>query len=251
MVSTGMKKLQKIAVIKDGPYMVCGNVPLAKEISVVDEEDNPTTWEKGKKYPDQESYKLCRCGKSGNKPYCDGTHRNINFDGTETASMKKYIEQAEKTTGPDLELTDAENFCASGRFCHRGGGTWGLTEDSSNPAARQMAIQEASNCPPGRLVAWDKKTGKAIEPQFEPSISLIEDPQAKVSGPIWVKGKIQIESAEGTNYEVRNRVTLCRCGESGNKPFCDGSHIKAGFTDENESNAAESVKKTREDKHGA
>jgi CDGSH-type Zn-finger protein len=31
-------------------------------------------------------------------------------------------------------------------------------------------------------------------------------------------------SADGKAYEVRNRVTLCRCGSSNNKPFCDGSH---------------------------
>ena len=40
----------------------------------------------------------------------------------------------------------------------------------------------------GRLVVWDKKTGKAIEPKFEPWLGLIEDTDKKVSGPIWVRG---------------------------------------------------------------
>ncbi|MCJ7713336.1 CDGSH iron-sulfur domain-containing protein, partial [Candidatus Bathyarchaeota archaeon] len=53
----------------------------------------------------------------------------------------------------------------------------------------------------------------------------------KVSGPIWVKGGVIVESSDGTSYEVRNRQTLCRCGKSENKPFCDGTHIKAGFND--------------------
>ena len=43
-------------------------------------------------------------------------------------------------------------------------------------------------------------------------------------GPIWVRGGIPVASADGKTYEVRNRLTLCRCGRSANKPFCDGSH---------------------------
>jgi CDGSH-type Zn-finger protein len=50
------------------------------------------------------------------------------------------------------------------------------------------------------------------------------NPQAGVVGPIMVRGGITIEGADGTVYEKRNRVTLCRCGKSKNKPFCDGSH---------------------------
>jgi CDGSH-type Zn-finger protein len=55
--------------------------------------------------------------------------------------------------------------------------------------------------------------------------------QEKVQRPIWVRGGICIESADGTPYEVRNRVTLCRCGASANKPFCDGQHAAVGFED--------------------
>ena len=39
------------------------------------------------------------------------------------------------------------------------------------------------------------------------------------------EGRIPIQSADGTEYEVRNRATLCRCGRSHNKPFCDGTHL--------------------------
>ncbi len=106
-----------------------------------------------------------------------------------------------------------------------------LTLRSADPQKKEIAIRQAGNCPAGRLVARDKKTGKPIEPPFPPSISLIEDPQEKSSGPIWVKGGVAIESEDGYAYEIRNRVTLCRCGKSKNKPFCDGLHIKVKFND--------------------
>ena len=38
-----------------------------------------------------------------------------------------------------------------------------------------------------------------------------------------------IEGADGEAYEARNRVTLCRCGASNNKPFCDGKHVEINF----------------------
>ena len=50
-------------------------------------------------------------------------------------------------------------------------------------------------------------------------------------GPLWVTGGIPVTSPEGTPLEVRNRVTLCRCGASANKPLCDGRHKEAGFSD--------------------
>ena len=75
------------------------------------------------------------------------------------------------------------------------------------------------------MVVWDKKTGKSIEPKLEKSVGLIEDPDLDSSGPIWVMGGIPITSEEGDQYETRNRVTLCRCGKSKTKPFCDSSHF--------------------------
>jgi hypothetical protein len=93
----------------------------------------------------------------------------------------------------------------------------------------QHAIREAGNCPSGRLVARDVSTGVAIEPKFTPSIGLIADPDAGVAGPLWVRGGIPIFSADGEPYEIRNRVTLFRCGGSSSKPFCDGTHMDNNF----------------------
>lgn len=230
-----MKKKQKILISKNGPYLVSGNVPLAKEISVAKSIGEPENWEKGKKYPLQKSYALCRCGKSKNKPFCDWSHIACKFNGTETASREKYLDQADILEGPELDLTDAENLCSLARFCHLAGGTWENVEISDNPEAKKMAIQTACNCPSGRLTVRDKETWKPIEPKLEPSIWIIEDPEANVSGPLWIRWGIEITSEDGIPYESRNRITLCRCGKSRNKPFCDGSHIAYRFNDGDES----------------
>lgn len=230
-----MKTNQKVTIAKNGPYLVSGKLPLSKVVSTVGRCDEPEEWKQGKQYPKQEKYSLCRCGKSQNKPYCDETHAKIGFNGTEKASQKQYKDQAEIIYGPKLDLTDAKEFCSTVRFCHLAGGTWHNVEISDNSNAKKIAIKTACNCPSGRLVVWDKKTKAPFETKFDPSIEIIEDPQKKVSGPIWVKGGIELESADGTKYETRNRMTLCRCGKSNNKPFCDGSHINVRFNDGDES----------------
>jgi hypothetical protein len=122
------------------------------------------------------------------------------------------------------KLKDAEILCASARFCHRGGDIWPQISQSDDPKLKQNAVRNACDCPSGRLVIIDKETCKIIEPELEKSIGFIEDPGIGVNGPIWVRGGIPIDSAEGMPYEVRNRVTLCRCGKSTNKPFCDSNH---------------------------
>ncbi|WXG44487.1 MAG: CDGSH iron-sulfur domain-containing protein [Promethearchaeati archaeon SRVP18_Atabeyarchaeia-1] len=216
---------QRIKVSENGPYLVSGGIPLFTLTICTDATGDPSGWRVGKKYPLLESYSLCRCGQSRNKPFCDGTHAKINFNGTETASREFYIKQAERMNGPDIELTDNRSLCSRVRFCHRAGGIWNLIPESGNSKARAMAIKEAACCASGRLVVWDKKTGKQIEPRFQKSIALVEGPQEGASGPIWVRGGIPIESADGSTYEIRNRVTLCRCGKSSNKPLCDGSHV--------------------------
>jgi CDGSH-type Zn-finger protein len=225
----------KIMVTKDGPYLVSGGLPIDKQIIGIGKEGEPETWIQGKKVPAGETCALCRCGESKSKPFCDGTHGKIKFNGTETASKKTHDKQAKVMDGPTLKLEDVPALCAAARFCHRGGGTWELTHHSEDPKARELAIEEACQCPSGRLVESDKKTGKVFEKEFTQSISLIEDPQNKVSGPIGLRGGIPVESSDGTTYEVRNRQTLCRCGKSLNKPFCDGSHIDEGFNDGDES----------------
>jgi CDGSH-type Zn-finger protein len=228
---TKIKAEVKVVVTKDGPYMVSGSVPLAKQTIVSDAAGDSQEWRAGESLPAQASYALCRCGHSKNKPYCDGTHAKVRFDGTETASREPYLKQAQLTEGPTLSLTDAEALCAFARFCDPNGQVWNQVEQTDDPRVSKMFVRQVNNCPSGRLVAWDRATGKPVEHTLPVSIGIIEDPVEKVSGPLWLRGGIPLVAADGTVYEVRNRVTVCRCGASKNKPFCDGSHAAVKFHD--------------------
>jgi len=214
----------KIRVLKNGPYLVSGNTPLIKMTIQCNNQGIPDKWLIGEKLQTPETYALCRCGKSLNKPFCDGNHVKVNFDGTEVSDNDPFDKMAKTIDGPTLKLKDAEILCASARFCHRGGDIWPQIPKSDDPKLKQNAVRNACDCPSGRLVVIDKVSGKMIESSLEKSIGLIEEPAIGVDGPIWVRGGIPIHSADGKLYEIRNRVTLCRCGKSTNKPFCDSSH---------------------------
>jgi CDGSH-type Zn-finger protein len=216
----------KITVLMNGPYIVTGRVPLITMEICKDEDTDRLIWREVKKHPIKKQYALCRCGQSGNKPFCDGTHTKVHFDGTEAGDFEPFSAGADVIPGSLLTLIDNKHLCVHAGFCTRAGRIWNLVQQSENPEARDIAIEEACNCPSGRLVIVDNATGKEIEPEFEKSIVVEEGPHRGEHGPLWVRGSIPIESADGKQYEIRNRVTLCRCGESKNKPFCDGSHVE-------------------------
>jgi CDGSH-type Zn-finger protein len=222
----------KVKVTENGPYMVTGGLPLRKETIGTDSAGESVKWSNGRQYPTQSTYALCRCGQSQNKPFCDGSHAKVGFDGSETASREPYRRQSTMMQGPSLSLSDAEKLCAFARFCDPNGQVWNLVNETDEAGARKSFLRQVAECPSGRLVAWDNATGHAIEPKYELSIGLIEDPAQQCAGPIWLKGGIQVIGSDGFHYEVRNRVTLCRCGASKNKPFCDGTHASIRFEDE-------------------
>ncbi|PTT93200.1 iron-binding protein [Pelomonas sp. HMWF004] len=230
--------MNKITISLNGPYLVRGTMPLAHQHIVTNAQGESIAWQEGEAVaaPAPGPYALCRCGQSATKPFCDGAHQRVGFDGTETASREPYDVQAKHIEGPTLVLDDAEALCAFARFCDPKGQVWHLVQSSDPPAAR-LVEQQAGDCPGGRLRARQRAQaqsgGHDIEPHFEPSIGLVQDTAKGVSGPLWVRGGVDVFSADGSAYEVRNRVALCRCGASGNKPFCDGSHVASGFNDAN------------------
>ena len=213
-----------IKVSSNGPYIVSGGIPLFGMTIECDNRGTPARWVKGENLKTTQNYALCRCGQSNNKPFCDGTHFKVNFDGTEDSTNETFEKMAKVIDGPELKLKDAEVLCASARFCHRGGDIWDQIHETDSEKTKKNVIQNSCDCPSGRLVIVEKKTGRIIEPVLEKSIGVIEDPSIGASGPFWVRGGIPVYSADGKLYETRNRVTLCRCGKSTIKPFCDSSH---------------------------
>jgi CDGSH-type Zn-finger protein len=219
----------RVTVTQDGPYMVTGGVKLSEQIISTGPDGSSEAWIERDLPAAGPRYALCRCGQSSKKPFCDGTHVKVGFDGTEVADRSPFLDQAKTLDGPSLALLDVESLCAFARFCDPNGQVWSQVAATDDPDVHLTFIRQVQNCPSGRLVAWDKASGTALEPELAQSIGLIEDPAEACSGPIWLRGGIALIAADGKEYEVRNRVTVCRCGESKNKPFCDGAHAAIKF----------------------
>jgi CDGSH-type Zn-finger protein len=79
-------------------------------------------------------------------------------------------------------------------------------------------------CPSGALTYTDK-AGTPESPPVENALTV------SYNGPLFLHGELQVEGAPEDMPGLGFRVALCRCGQSKNKPFCDNSHIAAGFED--------------------
>ena len=221
----------RIVIQKNGPYEVYGGIPLHIQQILANEQGRSWEWEEGRAFETEKSYWLCRCGQSKDKPFCDNSHLTNGFDGTETASRQPYDSLVRQFDGPTLVMGDVGSLCANARFCSAMGRIHNLIPNTDDPDVREIVLREVRQCPAGRLTVYDKITDQKVEQLLEPSIGVVEDIPMSRSGPLWVQGNIPIVSADAETYEIRNRVTLCRCGASRNKPFCDGSHGRVNFND--------------------
>ena len=221
-----------IEVTKNGPYRVHGAPPLHVQRITPNNTGHSWTYDQGQAFEAKDGTTLCRCGHSKNKPYCDGSHLRAGVDLTETATFEPMLEQRQTTEmdGPQYSLTDNELYCAYGRFCDNGDRFWNEVMEPGEKHA-ELAIYMAHHCPSGRLLVWDRSARTPVETAEPASLSLLEDPALGVSGPLMLRGGVRVQSANGESYEIRNRQTLCRCGASSNKPFCDGSHASMKFND--------------------
>lgn len=222
-----------VTVTEKGPYLVYGRPPLAEQFIMPNESNESWYFQEGKHFSTEaEPTSLCRCGASKRAPFCDGSHESAAWDPRLTSPEEALLDTVEVTEGETLAMTDNPKYCVFARFCHPQGDAWTLTEQSANPEARHLAIREASMCPSGRLMAWDKASGKPYEFRFEPSLGLIEDITIGSSGGLWIRGGIPMLRENGETYEIRNRVVVCRCGQSANKPYCDGTHATIKWRDD-------------------
>ena len=213
----------KVKVKENGPYVVTGGVPLRRKEPVISEHGEPLTWIAKSVTDDGAAYALCRCGDSQNKPYCDGTHAANDFDGTEAAESPAYDERRTSHPGTGIEMFDDRGTCVHAGFCgNQVTNVWKMAPKTDDTIVRSQMMAMIERCPSGALTY--EVGGEAVEPDLPVEVSIIPD------GPIWISGGVSVERSDGQAMEVRNRVTLCRCGHSANKPLCDGSHKEAGFS---------------------
>jgi len=199
-----------IDVKKDGPYVVSG------ECAVYDAD--------GKTLPVRSTFALCRCGNSSRKPFCDGTHAKIGFGGRRLASGGHGAAQAYR--GKRITIYDDRSICAHAGICtDRLPGVFRMGQEpwiDADAAAAEDIIALVRRCPSGALSHSADGAPPARETR-EPTIVCSKD------GPFHVTGEVALRAAAGIAPRFPDRYTLCRCGASKNKPFCDGTHWAIGF----------------------
>jgi len=211
-------------------------VPLVRQKKVVADNPDPKgfrdaiTWQRTALLQTEDTYALCRCGQSRNKPFCDGSHARVGFDGTEVADTRPTRQRRTVVEGgPGLVVRRDKSLCMHAAFC--GGNREQLPamlKDSAEPDVRVHVIARIQQCPSGSYTYSMDAAGPDVEQDLEPRIAATHE-EGELAGSLWVTGGIRVDRADGEPFETRNRVTLCRCGQSKNKPLCDGTHRTVAF----------------------
>jgi CDGSH-type Zn-finger protein len=169
---------------------------------------------------------LCRCGKSAMKPYCDGSHSKIGFVGEK--SPKRTQDKVKSYAGRDITIHDNRGVCAHDTSCtillpavfDIGRRPW-INPDG---ASVREIIETVEKCPSGALsYSIGSRRYQALD--REPCLTVAKN------GPLHLTGGIRIKDDQRNKPESKEHCTLCRCGESENKPFCDGTHRDINFDD--------------------
>ena len=169
---------------------------------------------------------LCRCGGSKTKPFCDGTHGKIGFSDRRLSDGAN--DRRTSYRGRRITIFDNRAICAHAGFCtdglkkvfRMGAEPW----IDADGAAVEEIVATIEKCPSGALsYAID---GVEATPAARPPQVLVTD-----NGPYAVSGGVELMGVQFGDGASREHYTLCRCGASANKPFCDGSHWRVGFRD--------------------
>lgn len=189
---------------------------------------------------------LCRCGHSNTKPYCDGSHGKIGFEDHKLpgATPQQRRDFKGKFQGQEITVSDNEGICSHAGFCdgrlpevfwtfekeeQRGDQGQDKIRRLPHPdkAPAEKIISTIKLCPSGAL---RYKIKEKIYDDFgrPPGIKVSKDGPYYAVGSVELNGEINSISSRPDSSE---HYTLCRCGASKNKPFCDGSHGKVKFKD--------------------
>ena len=169
---------------------------------------------------------LCRCGASKNKPWCDGTHKDIGF--SDELSADRTEDKATRYEGREVIIVNNPLLCSVAEYCHRElESVFNMHNDPwINPDGDTLENIRAviEKCPSGAL-------SYLINGQPQP----VSDCEATITieknGPLRITGGIELKDTNWGQGASQEHYTLCRCGASKNKPFCDGSHQAINFDD--------------------
>ena len=171
---------------------------------------------------------LCRCGGSASKPFCDGTHQKNGFSGAKLA--ERSADKRESYQARRITIHDNRAICAHAGLCSDGLASVFRyqREPWIDPAGAEAEaiIETIRRCPSGAL-SYSLDGIEGGDPQRAPAITVTKD------GPYAVTGAAQLLEQSWAQGASTEHYTLCRCGGSKNKPFCDGTHWSIGFKDEN------------------
>jgi CDGSH-type Zn-finger protein len=169
---------------------------------------------------------LCRCGGSKNKPFCDGSHSTNGFSDRKLSDGRD--DRREAHVGKGITIFDNRAICAHAGQCtddlkavfRMGEEPW-IDADGAAPAE---IIETIRKCPSGAL-SYALHGVEAEAPLRAPLVTVTDH------GPYAITGGIELMGVKFGDGASTEHYTLCRCGASRNKPFCDGSHWSAGFRD--------------------
>lgn len=175
----------------------------------------------------EETIALCRCGKSSNKPYCDGTHAKIGFS---TENTEKHLaDKCDAYAGKKITIHDNRSICAHAGVCtDKLANVFRMKQEpwiDPDAAGIDEIIAVIQKCPSGALSYTIENTDIPVQ-DAEASIFIAPN------GPYVVSFCPDLQGAEWREGASKQQYTLCRCGASKNKPFCDGSHWSVEFTDD-------------------
>jgi CDGSH-type Zn-finger protein len=169
---------------------------------------------------------LCRCGASKNKPWCDGTHKDIGF--SDEPSADRTEDKATRYEGREVTIVNNPLLCSVAEYCHRElESVFNMHNDPwINPDGGTLENIKAviEKCPSGAL-------SYSINGQPQPVSDCDATVTIEKNGPLRITGGIELKDVNWGQGASQEHYTLCRCGASRNKPFCDGSHLAINFDD--------------------
>jgi CDGSH-type Zn-finger protein len=170
---------------------------------------------------------LCRCGGSANKPFCDGTHGRIGF--SDAQQNDRAPDRQDHYRGEALTIHDNRGICAHAGHCTDSlPAVFRMHEEpwiDADGAPAEEVERVVRGCPSGAL-SFSRADEAGGDTERAPMVTVTKN------GPYAVTGGIELIGVAFGEGASREHYTLCRCGASRNKPFCDGSHWRIGFTDE-------------------